>query len=765
MRTVRTRGVATISASHAVMAAMLATASAGALAQDAPAAAATDTTSEARAVERDELTEIVVTAQKRSESVQDIPLAVTALGGDDLQQRGLTTIASLTQQVPSLNVTEQIGQARITLRGIGVDNISTGAEGSIAFNQDGVFYSRSAAALASFYDVDRVEVLRGPQGTLYGRNATGGSVNIITNQPTSTLDGYASLTFGNHETINSEGAVSGPLSENLSGRLAFQTQHHDGYGKNIVTGTEIDNKNSQAVRAQLLFEPGADLSILVGGDYYRSSDRSNGYHYLGQGGETATGAPVVPTGLLLGGFVPADVRDIASPRDPRAKAEFYGGRVDINYVVSDVISLRSLSAVRKSDFSLRTDISPTAVDLFPLSLSEESTQLSQEFQINAETDRNKFVGGVYYLNEKIDGRLVAPFNLLAIGGPDLLSQGFFAGGRLKTDAAAVYAQDTYSLTDALRITLGARYSWEKKHVDDQSDFDLARPFSPANVPLTPHHIDDETFTAFTPKIGIDYDLAPDTLIYASFSKGFKAGTYNLGNASPPLDPEKVDAFEAGLKATLFDRRFRANIAGFYYDYKDLQVGKVSNLQLVLENAATATIYGLEGEFTLRPIEAPLVLTLAGSWLHARFDNYITADQARPAGDGVTIDPDSGLPAFDLRDKRLPQAPDYSINLGGEYTFEGSFGDLTIRGESLWVDRVYFSPFNRKVLSQPAYNLLNAFVDFEPPSKRWHVAAYVKNIANKTILASGQAATAFLGSPLVGYVQPPRTFGVTIGYRF
>jgi iron complex outermembrane receptor protein len=712
-----------------------------------------------------ELGEIVVTAQKRAESVQDVPIAVTALGADTLQRRGETTVASIAAEVPNLNVTEQIGQARITLRGIGVDNISTGAEGSIAFNQDGIFYSRSAAALASFYDVDRIEVLRGPQGTLYGRNATGGSVNIITNQPSSTPSGYVNLTAGNHERINSEGAINGPLGSDVAGRLSFQTQHHDGYGKNIVTGTDIDDKSSWAVRGQLLFTPSSDLSMLVGGDYYRSNDRSNGYHYLGQGGETATGAPIVPTGLLLGGFVPKDVHDIASPRDPQAKGEYYGGRIDIKYRVSDIVSLRSLSAVRKSDTYLRTDISPTAVDLFPLTLAELSTQYSQEFQLNVETERNKFVGGLYYLHEKIDGKLVAPFNLLAVGGPDLLTQGFFAGGILNTDAAAVYGQDTYSVTDALRLTLGARYSWEKKKVNDQSDFDLSRPFSADNVPLTPHHIDDKTFTAFTPKVGIDFDLTTQAMLYASYSKGFKAGTYNLGNASPPLDPEKVDAVEAGLKTTLLDHRLRANIAAFYYNYKDLQVGKVQNLQLVLENAATATIYGLEAELTARPIEAPLLLTLTGSWLHARFDRYITADQSRPGGDGVTVDPDSGLPAFNLHGKHLPQAPDYSINLGAEYTIDRVFGAITLRGESQWVDRVYFSPFNRNVLSQPAYNLLNAFVDYQAPGEHWHATAYIRNISDKTVLASGQAATAFLGSPLVGYVQPPRTFGVMFGYRF
>lgn len=708
--------------------------------------------------------DIVVTAQKRSESVQKIPIAVSAIGGDSLLTRGASNLSALGQVVPGLNVSEQVGQARLTLRGIGVDNISTGAESSVAFNQDGIFYSRSAAALASFYDIDRVEVLRGPQGTLYGRNATGGSVNIITNRPTPSLEGGINFTGGNYETLSGDGFVSGPLSSTVAGRLSFQVQHHDGYGKNLVTGSDIDNKDSQAVRGQLLFTPTDRLEILVAGDYYRSRDRSNTYHYFGPGGQTVTGAPVVPTGILLGGFAASNPRDIATAHDPRARAEFYGARVDVAYEVSDAVTVRSLSAYRRSDYMVKSDISPISVELFPVTVKEKSDQFTQEFQLNIESDRNKFVAGLFYLHETIDGSLAAPLNLLTVGGPDLFAQGFFAGGRLKTDAAAAFAQDTYSLTDTLRLTLGGRYSWEKKKIDDQSDFDFARPYSPTNVPLTPRHVDDQIFRSFTPKIGVDFDLGPRTLLYASFSKGFKSGTYNLGSGGPPLKPEKVDAYEAGLKSTLLDGKLRANLAGFYYDYSDLQVGKVQNQLVVLENAATARIYGLEGEFIAKPVNG-LTLNVNASWLHARFRDYITQDQARPAGDGTTIDPASGLPAFDLRGKTLPQSPNYTVDVGAEYAFQLENGTLTLRGESNWSGRVYFSPFNRPELSQSAYSLQNAFITYDLGKGSWRATAFVKNIANKTIKSAGQVATTLLGSPIIGFVQPPRTYGVTLGYRF
>jgi iron complex outermembrane receptor protein len=712
-----------------------------------------------------ELQEVVVTAEKRSESVQRTALAVTALNADMLAERGMNSVASIARAVPGLNVTEQIGQARITLRGIGVDNIATGAESSIAFNEDGVFFSRSAAALASFYDLGRIEVLRGPQGTLYGRNATGGSVNLISAAPTPTLTGYLSLTGGNYTTANSEGAISGPITDGVLGRLSFQTQYHDGYGTNLVTGKDVDSKNSQAVRGQLQFNLSERLTALVKVDYYRSNDSSNGYHDLGAAGETATGAPITPTGLLLGGFTPRDPHDIASANNPRARAQFYGALADLRYDINEQVSIRSLTSLRKSEVALDTDIAPEAIDLFPILLSENSTQPSQELQLNVNTASNRFVAGLYYLHEKIDGREIAPFNLLAVGGPDLLTQGFYAGGILKTDAAAVYGQDNYSITERFRLTVGGRYSWEKKAVDDQSEFDLARPYSPANSPLVPHHVDSRTFSSFTPKVGIEYDLAKDTLAYLSYSQGFKAGTYNLGNASPPLEPEKVSAVEGGLKTTFLDNRVRANLAAFYYDYKDLQVGKVQNLQLILENAATAKVYGLEGEFTVRPFDQPFLLSLTPTWLHARFTQYVTADPARPGGDGVTTDPSSNLPAFNLSGKELPQAPNYTVNIAGEYTWTSAWGNTTARWETFWSDRVYFSPFNRDVVSQAAYSTSNAFVNLSTADHRWSASLFLRNAFNETVFSSGQIATSFVGSPVVGYVQPPRTYGVTVKYEF
>lgn len=729
--------------------------------QDAGAPASAQTSNDSNAID-----DIVVTAQKRSESVQRTAIAITAVGGEDLRNRQITTVSAIAQQVPNLNVTEQIGQARITMRGIGVDNISAASEGSIAFNVDGVFYSRSSAALGGFFDLERIEVLRGPQGTLYGRNATGGSVNLITKKPGfEGTNGYVTLTASNYGAINTEAAAGTSLSDKVAFRIAGQTQHHSGYGRNILSGAEIDGRGSQALRASLIIRPTDALHIELGADYLQSDDSSNSYHYFGPGLQDAGGNVIQPFGVQLGGQVPSNIRDVSSVVDPHAQSKFYGFRADISYDVSDSVTVRSLSAYRYSNFSLATDASPVGNELFPVDLAEKSDQFSQEFQLNIDSDRNKFVAGAYYLHETIDGFLRGPFNLQAVGGSDALVQGYYAGGRLKTDAFAIFGQDTYSVTDALRVTVGARYSIERKTVHDQADFDLARLYSPANISLVPFFDDKRTFKSFTPKIGLEYDLNPSTLFYASWSKGFKAGTYNLGSSLPALSPEKVDAYTAGFKTTAFDRKVRANIEGFYYKYNDLQVTKVRNFALVLENAATATIYGVEGEFTVRPIDAPLTLSLNASWLHARFDSYVTSDPARPGGDGVTFDPGSGAPAFNLRGKRLSQAPDYLINANAEYVLEAPFGNITLRAESTWSDRVYFSAFNRVEVSQAPYNLQNASIAFSSTDDAWRLTAFVRNIANKTIKASGQVATPFVGAPIIGFVQPPRTYGASLTYNF
>jgi len=748
--------------------------------------------------------DIVVTAQKRSETVQKIPLAVTALSAQSLRQRGETSIADFAQAVPALNVTQVFGAARIQLRGIGLDTSSTGAEGGVAINVDGVYFSRSGAALAGFYDIDRVEVLRGPQGTLYGRNATAGSVNIITKQPTDHLDGYLQSTVGNYGTANAEGAISGPLTDTLSVRLSFQTQHHDGFGKNLDTGHDIDNLNSQAARVQLLWKPTTRLSVTLSADWFHERDNSNIYHNFGPASETSVGVIQTPISFKFGGFVPANMHDIASAVDPQARSLFYGGRLDVKYSLSDTVTLRSLSAYRRSEIGAYGETSSALGQKvngvpFLISLSQQheySNEYTQETQLNWETDRNKFVGGLYYLHENVQGVTANGLNTVipALGGapaPGVFKVGVPLEGTLITDAAAAYAQDTFSITPDFHLTAGGRYSWERKGVSDFTENDFTDNyvfnsyFNP-NVPIPPgafirnaHSI----FKSFTPKFGLDYQLSRNTLVYASYSKGFKSGNYNLGTTTQPdsvtgvtevapaVKPEKVTAYEAGLKTTLLDGRFRANITGFYYDYTDIQVREGTappRYSLILVNAGKAAIYGAEGEFTLRPLDdRNFALTLNTSWLHARYTDFLSADPNRP-GQGDFINPANGGLVFNLKGAHLPQAPDYKINLGAEYALQTGIGTFTIRGDATWTDRVFFTPFNigndsPDTFSQAPTAILNAGISYDS-HKLFYANFNIKNLTNKSYITSGLASSTLLGGNFIGYVAPPRTFALTVGVR-
>jgi iron complex outermembrane receptor protein len=720
-----------------------------------------------KASDTGDIGDIVVTAQKRSESLQRVPLAVTAMTTADLDRSAITSLQGVATVVPNLNLGQQLGVAKVALRGIGLENISAGAEGSIAFHLDGVFVSRSIAALASFYDVAQVEVLRGPQGTLYGRNATGGSINITTKSPTEEFSGYVNLNAGNYSRFSSEGAVSGAIVPGiLSARIAYRVDTRGGYGKNIISGHDVDDLNSRATRGKLLFTPNDALTIELGADYYWEKDNAGANHYIGPGGFTAPGVQRTPTGLLAGGTVSPNVRDVASDLDPRTHITFWGTNGKISYDFGNGMELRSTTGYRRTKYNILTDLDSTSAYLTPETKFEDSKQFSEELQLTGKNGRLNWILGAFYFYEKDAGGIRIPFNNLIVGrpAPGTFVQGYFSGGYIKTSALAFYGQADYELFDNFKLTLGARYSTEKKSDYDESMFDTSTPYDPT-LPLTlTTRRDEKRFNSFTPRIAINYQATPDVMLYASWAKGFKSGTYNLGALRPPVDPEKVDAWEAGVKSTMLGRRLRVNLAGFYYDYTGLQVGKVRGTTLVLENAATARIYGLEAE--VRANVGPRIeLNANGAWLHARFKDYISGDPARPFGDGTTVDPDTGGAAFNLSGNTLSQSPNFTFNAGAQYNLPTGIGDFSLRGEVIWRDRTYYTPFNLEYVSQAPNTKINAFLNWESMDKMFKASVYAKNITNRTTLSNSYVSTGLVGSPVNAYLEEPRTYGVTFGVTF
>lgn len=699
------------------------------------------------------LEEVVVTAQKRQENVQAIPIAITAVSGSSLAERQVNSVATLSSVVPNMTFGTDGGSARISIRGIGFDTIDPGSEARVAYHLDGIYVSRPGAQLGTLFDVDRVEVLSGPQGTLYGRNATGGSINVITRQPTDELSGYARLTGGNYGTINSEAAISGPVADGWSARLAVSTKHHDGYGTNIGTGHDIDDEDDYATRATVRYHPRDYLTFTLSGDYFNENDAEYGNHYLGQG---SPGVPLV--GLAFGGRIAGNQRDIASAFDPSDHRVFYGF-TGVAQVDLDGMTFKSISGYRHSNYTVLTDLTQTTqqAGLAPLSMLpyfERAHQFSEELQLSAKLGASHWIGGVYFFDEHIFGGVQVPANNILFGGPNEEINGFKAQGFTHTKAVAGYGQLDLAITDPLSLILGARYGIEWIRIHDDTEFDLTRPYSFTDPILSlrgfPRTADTEDHS-FTPKVGLQYQLDPDVLLYATVSKGFKSGGFNLGVSGPAFRPETLWDYEAGVKGTWLDRRLRVNSAAFYYRYSDLQVTKVVNTQTITENAATARLYGLEEQISVIPVPHMQIDGNLGL-LHSEYLRFESADPARP-----------NLGPINLAGNQLYEAPEVTVNLGLQYDWDLLGGDLKLRGESNYVSRNYFTAFN--TISQGGNVKYNAFLTFEDKTGAWTATLYGRNLTNKLTVDNALISSGIYGFPITGTVAPPRTFGAVVGYRF
>jgi iron complex outermembrane receptor protein len=706
--------------------------------------------------------EIVVTAQRTAEKLSRTPLAVTALTGEALAENHITDPASLAASVPNFNFGMYGGTARLAIRGIGFNSINAGAEGRVAYYSDGVYYSRPATALSGFFDVDRVEILRGPQGTLYGRNATGGALSVITAEPTKELAGYYTQTIGNHGLFSEEGAISGPLTNSISGRVAFQFVNRDGYGQNVVSGNDVDNAATQSIRGKLRYEGPSDWSVTATFDFHHENDRNFGGHYGGQAYPLIF--PVEITTTLspsnLGGPTPSNVRDFSSASDPHNRRTFYGFGITSDDKLS-FADLKSITAYRYSDYS---DFYPDPADAAPLTNQERAHQISEELQLSGDSQSAKWVTGIYLFHENINGQVniplgVALLNALGIpvpASPNGLTRGYWAGGSGITDTAAGYGQLTLKLTPKLELTGGLRVAWERKTVSDANQFDFSPYISPNPLTTSPGYNStsgSERETSTTPKITLSYLFGPDVMAYITAAKGYKSGGFDIGAVQPAYRPETLWDYEMGVKSKMFDGRLQANLAGFYYDYKDLQVSVIKDTVVYTQNAARARTYGVEAE--IQAVLAPrLKLNFSGSYLNAKFKEFVTANTDLP-----------GAPVLNYAGYTLPQSPRFHGQLGLEYTVDLARGGLRFTGAANSTSRVYFSPFNIPTISQGSYVKEDAAIDYVSESGHWQVGAYVKNISDRTTIASNTANSFLVSDSLINYMDPPRTFGGTFTVRF
>jgi iron complex outermembrane receptor protein len=672
---------------------------------------------------------VYVTAQRYTTALQRTPIAMSVLSGERLTESGINNTSDLALHTPGFVLTTNIVQGQAYIRGIGTDIASISADTSVAFMLDGVYLPRLSTSLQDFFDVDRVEVLKGPQGTLYGRNATGGVVNIVSELPSQTFGAKADILFGNYNQQRYRASVTGPLTDTVSARLTLIRRSRDGYVDNLLTGDDVDNVDNWAGRAMLLWQPNEDLDILLSGDI--SDD----------GGAPSSSVRIVSDtapAILFGGTVLPDPYDVYLNFKPSVDNKQSGGSAKVTWRMGD-LTFTSLTAARQSKFKLVLDLDGTEVNWFTHDPDiQHSDTFSQEFQLSGTSGNLEWVAGLFYFREEAD----SSYNLfLPLVGVNVRPE-----ATNTTNAYAAFAQASYAVTDSVKLTAGARYSYEEKDASVDSFFNNA---------LVGSFDGSDNWNAFTPKFGIEYYPDDDSMLYVSATRGFKSGGFNSTAIQDPqgFEPEYIWAYEAGYKGSLADGRVKLNLAAFYYDYTDLQVNKYTSGSLVtLENAASATVKGIEADISARVTD---YWNIGGSiaWLDATYDDFDSVDPDAPA---------AGL--ADLSGNQLVRAPKLSFNLNTDVRIPlGESWDLVARTEYSYRSKIYFTPFNNPEVAQDGFGLWDASLTFEPREGDWHVRLFVKNITEEFYYQEMARSASIVGT--IGWPGEPRTFGIEFGVDY
>jgi iron complex outermembrane receptor protein len=694
------------------------------------------------ALAQEKLEEVIVTAERRAVDIQKTPLSVVALSGADLDSSTIQSTIDLQYRTTGFVFKTNTVLGQPYIRGVGSDIISAAADASVATFVDDVYQTRATASIVEFYDLDRVELIKGPQSTLFGRNVTGGAVRLFSKRPQPEFQASGDLLYGNYDRVRLRGMVNVPLAgDKAIFRLSGISAQRDGYTENVFTGRELDDEDFWSARAQLLLAPNEDLELLLMADYTdEDSTRTLGNY-------PSTDC-CVNLGILFGGVVPDDPRKVTHDVDDYVQAESSGGSAKITWDTGP-ITLTSITAYRKTEFQEALDLDATNVPAVSNSPQEESKTFTQDIQIASNGDeRFDWIAGVFYLDEEA-------FQMLDIQLP-IFSAYSQPAGDIDTEAWAIYGQGSYDLTDQWRVTLGLRYSHEERAQDFTQT--ISDPLGavtgvPGTVVLA--NSDSDEWDSWTPKLGIEWFGSDDLMVYGSVAKGFKAGGLNSNALQPAFDPESLWAYEIGLKSTVWDGRARFNIAAFWYDYSDIQLLTLApdaptGAFPIVVNAAEATINGIEAELQAQ-ITDGFSIDAAVTLLNAEYDEFVSIDPNRP-----TDDPDhEGDP--------LQQAPETSSNLGLQYDWEfGQGARLTARAEWRYVSEVFFNAFSDPVVRQGGYSLFNARLGYQAPDNRWYVALFGRNLGDKLY-----AQTRVRQDPLVGNLNvwgAPRTYGIEIGAR-
>lgn len=717
-----------------------------------------------------QIAEIIVTAQRRAENLQSVPIAVTAATSEKLEVAGIRDTSEIALITPGFQLRNIAGFSIPNIRGLGSNASGPGIENSIGIYLDGVYLEASSSALFSLANIERIEVLKGPQGTLFGRNSTGGVVQVITKRPSFEPTGSITVDIGNYQTGAIDGYVSGGASDTIAADFAFHYKKQGkGWGTNFFNGRDVNRVDDDLiVRSKLLWEPTSRTSILLSANYsyLRSSQLTTQTQVEGFEvspfnvlGAAVTGIPQGPNG----GFY-----DVNNSVHPMGTIRSSGATLEVQQEISDSVQIKSISAYQATDYTFDFDIDGSGYGVFSLQSGAPSRQFSQELQISSSgPSRLQWTGGLYYFHAKDS---FSPYNV--VFGP-VGSAAFFGGASSATDLTdvstkinsyAAFGQATYEFLPNTRLTLGGRYTHEKRSMagDQTVTVDGVVIFqSPVPYPGGP--VDPKiSSNNFSYRIALAHNITGDILLYASYNTGFKSGGYNLSASAtnPPYKPEKVKAKEAGVKADLFGRRARLNISAFHYDYTNIQVNTYTGTTSVVQNGAKAEIYGGEVDAEYR-ITRNFTLSGGISYVHDRFTSFPDADFTYVTPDCTpTADP-TFICKASAKGNKLANSPTFTANVSANYRFEFDWGDIDLNGNYYHSSQYFASYDNNPIGAQKPYDIVNANVSWTSPSKAYRVQAYVKNLLKeKYSLARLISQGGNLQKPAA-----PRTYGVAFDFNF
>ena len=715
-------------------------------AQDAAAGAETD---------RNTLDTITVTARKREETLQDVPIAVTAFTPETLDKLNIEDLSDLDAQVPNLTIYAARGSSSTVtayIRGVGQSDPLWGVDPGVGIYLDDVYIARPQGALLDVFDVGRVEVLRGPQGTLYGKNTIGGAIKYVSKPLPEDVDGFASITVGNYSQLDVKGAIGGPLfgeNSGLRARIAVASLNRDGYGENITNDQPVSDKEINALRFNLGAYSQDDFDVQFAFDWI--DDKSG-----------ARAARMLAPNRFAPTFLPMDGRyDVRNGMPNINNTEIKGVSATVNWRPNDSWAFKYVAAKRESETETNIDFDTLPNKIADVKAFYTDEQTTHEVQVNYDGGgRARGVIGLYKFDGRAGGRVLNNFFNLVFGD---------TRGNVFTDSVAVYGDWTFDLTDRLKLDVGARFTDEDKQAVvlnrfyTNATYTTLRPFAPiaANFDKTIN------FKNTSPKVSLDYQVNDDIMIYGLASRGFKSGGYNIRaqatavpRSAEPFDDEQVDSFEVGSKMALFDQRLFVNLSAFHNVYKDIQLSVFTSYDSNgdgtndaffgdFTNAGEGTVNGFEVEYQWLPTAHWLVSGNFG-WLDTQYERFLYL--------GVDI----------ADEQSFTNAPEFSGAVNLEYRTElGNLGNLSARlGYSYQDDVIATTEIIRSgavPITQDGYGLINAGVIWKPNST-WTLSLQGSNLADEEYLTTGYSLNAALGV-FTGFYGPPRQYTLSARYDF